>query len=228
MLVMATDQTAPAQLELVREFVNTLDVEDDIDTLATPAEALAWLRPTASNTVSARWTRRTASDWSRSARRCGGCCSPTTPASPAGGGDRAAQRAVGRGGGDPALRRATAADLVTHCGGVDSAIARLLVDRPRIDERPDLAAAQGVSGRGLSVGVLRPLAQPLGHLVRDRQVRNRAKARRFRERNRPASASLVCELRSDCGGTVTEQLWGGETAKAVENFPVSGQPVPPR
>ena len=23
-----------------------------------------------------------------------------------------------------------------------------------------------------------------------------------------------------------EQLWGGETAKAVENFPVSGQPVP--
>jgi fumarate hydratase class II len=25
---------------------------------------------------------------------------------------------------------------------------------------------------------------------------------------------------------VTEQLWGGETAKAVENFPVSGHPVP--
>lgn len=44
MLVMATDQTAPAHLELVREFVNTLDVEDDIDTLATPAEALTWLQ----------------------------------------------------------------------------------------------------------------------------------------------------------------------------------------
>jgi fumarate hydratase, class II len=26
---------------------------------------------------------------------------------------------------------------------------------------------------------------------------------------------------------VDEQLWGGETAKAVENFPVSGNPVPP-
>jgi fumarate hydratase class II len=26
---------------------------------------------------------------------------------------------------------------------------------------------------------------------------------------------------------VDEQLWGGETAKAVENFPVSGDPVPP-
>src|SRR5919107_5438129 len=25
---------------------------------------------------------------------------------------------------------------------------------------------------------------------------------------------------------VTEQLWGGETAKAVENFPVSGHPIP--
>src|SRR5690349_653181 len=26
--------------------------------------------------------------------------------------------------------------------------------------------------------------------------------------------------------TLTEQLWGGETTKAVENFPVSGQRVP--
>src|SRR5204862_6731588 len=26
--------------------------------------------------------------------------------------------------------------------------------------------------------------------------------------------------------TEREQLWGGETAKAVENFPVSGQPIP--
>ena len=25
---------------------------------------------------------------------------------------------------------------------------------------------------------------------------------------------------------MTEQLWGGETTKAVDNFPVSGQPVP--
>ena len=25
----------------------------------------------------------------------------------------------------------------------------------------------------------------------------------------------------------SERLWGGETAKAVENFPVSGQPIPP-
>jgi fumarate hydratase class II len=24
-----------------------------------------------------------------------------------------------------------------------------------------------------------------------------------------------------------EELWGGETRKAVENFPVSGEPIPP-
>src|SRR4051794_34089103 len=41
---MTTDQTAPAQLELVREFVNTLDVEDATDELSTPKGALAWLR----------------------------------------------------------------------------------------------------------------------------------------------------------------------------------------
>jgi predicted RNA-binding Zn ribbon-like protein len=43
MMVMATDQTAPAQLELVREFVNTRDVEESTDALETPAGALKWL-----------------------------------------------------------------------------------------------------------------------------------------------------------------------------------------
>ncbi len=27
--------------------------------------------------------------------------------------------------------------------------------------------------------------------------------------------------------TTETQLWGGETEKAVANFPVSGQPIPP-
>jgi predicted RNA-binding Zn ribbon-like protein len=40
---MPTDQTAPAELELVREFVNTLDIEDATDALATPAGAQGWL-----------------------------------------------------------------------------------------------------------------------------------------------------------------------------------------
>ena len=38
------EQAAPGRLELVRRFVNTQDVEDGIEELATPAAARAWLR----------------------------------------------------------------------------------------------------------------------------------------------------------------------------------------
>ncbi len=34
---------APGSLEIVRSFVNTLDVDDGIDSLARPAELAAWL-----------------------------------------------------------------------------------------------------------------------------------------------------------------------------------------
>src|ERR1700709_2702454 len=34
---------APGALETVRSFLNTLDVEDGVDSLATPAELAAWL-----------------------------------------------------------------------------------------------------------------------------------------------------------------------------------------
>ena len=40
---MADDSRAPGELELVREFVNTLDVEDDVDVFATPAGLAGWL-----------------------------------------------------------------------------------------------------------------------------------------------------------------------------------------
>jgi predicted RNA-binding Zn ribbon-like protein len=40
---MRTDQPAPATLELVREFVNTLDVEEATDALDSGAGAAAWL-----------------------------------------------------------------------------------------------------------------------------------------------------------------------------------------
>src|SRR3954469_11987593 len=33
-------------------------------------------------------------------------------------------------------------------------------------------------------------------------------------------------LSVDAGSTASEQLWGGETTKAVDNFPVSGERVP--
>jgi predicted RNA-binding Zn ribbon-like protein len=38
------DQEAPGSLELVREFVNTLDVEEGVDTLSSPRALGAWLR----------------------------------------------------------------------------------------------------------------------------------------------------------------------------------------
>jgi predicted RNA-binding Zn ribbon-like protein len=38
-----TDQTAPGRLELVREFVNTRDVEEGTDALGSEAELAAWL-----------------------------------------------------------------------------------------------------------------------------------------------------------------------------------------
>jgi predicted RNA-binding Zn ribbon-like protein len=38
-----SDQTAPGELELVRQFVNTLDVEDGTDVLDSPQELEAWL-----------------------------------------------------------------------------------------------------------------------------------------------------------------------------------------
>jgi predicted RNA-binding Zn ribbon-like protein len=40
----AQEQAAPGRLDLVRRFVNTQDVEDGIEELATPEAARAWLR----------------------------------------------------------------------------------------------------------------------------------------------------------------------------------------
>src|SRR5687768_5261591 len=40
----AEDSRAPGRLELLRKFVNTRDVEDGIEELATPAAARDWLR----------------------------------------------------------------------------------------------------------------------------------------------------------------------------------------
>ncbi len=42
-MVMAKNQAAPGQLELVRLFVNTADLEDDEEHLSTPAELSDWL-----------------------------------------------------------------------------------------------------------------------------------------------------------------------------------------
>jgi predicted RNA-binding Zn ribbon-like protein len=46
LLVMSKQQQAPGDLELVRAFVNTLDIERGTDALATPRELGAWLSET--------------------------------------------------------------------------------------------------------------------------------------------------------------------------------------
>ena len=40
---MARSNEAPGDLDLVRAFVNTLDIEDEVEELATPEDAAAWL-----------------------------------------------------------------------------------------------------------------------------------------------------------------------------------------
>ena len=163
MPVMPTDQTAPAELELVREFVNTLDIEDDTDELDDRAAgALGGCPLTASprtspSSIDEADRRR----WSRSARHCASCCSPTTSASApppealAALNEQSAEAAI-------VLRfGADGAALVTRCGGVDSAIGRLLaIVHSSMGDRT-WRAAQVLPGRGLPVGVLRPFAQPL-------------------------------------------------------------------
>src|SRR4051794_10970129 len=126
MPVMPTDQTAPAELELVREFVNTLDIEDGADALATPAEAQAWLAAHALADADEPVTdadRRRLVDV-REALRDLLLANNLGEAPPAEAIDllneQSAEAAV-------VLRfGADGAALVTSCGGVDSALARLL------------------------------------------------------------------------------------------------------
>ncbi len=41
-----------------------------------------------------------------------------------------------------------------------------------------------------------------------------------------ASKPVATPDKTESGGTLSEQLWGGETTKAIDNFPVSGETVP--
>ena len=165
MVVMATDQTAPAQLELVREFVNTRDIEDDTDSLSTPAEAVEWLTAHGldggERSISAADHERLIEvrEALRGLLLANNSGEPPPPSCLETLNEQSAEAAVvlrfdgdGAGAGDP-LRRRRLGDR--QAAG----------DRPRGDERPHLAAAEGVPGRGLHVGLLRPLAQPLRDLV---------------------------------------------------------------
>src|SRR4051794_12798885 len=126
MTVMPTDQTAPLPLELVRAFVNTLDVEDGLDALEERETAQRWLETHGldggedsvddgdrERLVAVREALRALLDANNSAEQ------PPADAL-AVLNEQSSAAAV-------ALRfDAEGAALVTSCGGVDSAIARLL------------------------------------------------------------------------------------------------------
>lgn len=59
---MSKQQEAPGQLELVREFVNTLDLEDETDELGTPDQLAAWL---SANELAPQDVRANAADLER-------------------------------------------------------------------------------------------------------------------------------------------------------------------
>jgi predicted RNA-binding Zn ribbon-like protein len=183
---MPTDQTAPAELELVREFVNTLDIEDATDALATPAGAQGWLAAhalaDAQGTLVEEDRRRLVDV--REALRELLLANNLGEAPPAEAiavlNEQSAEAAV-------VLRfGAEGAALVTSCGGADSAIARLLAivygsmnDRtwPRLKSCPaeDCRWAFYDHSRNRS-----------GTWCEMGKCGNRAKARRWREGHRDA------------------------------------------
>lgn len=126
MSVMEKDQTAPGRLELVRRFVNTLDVEHAADELATASHASTWL---ARNDLPGGEGGLDAADLARlvavrEALRelllANNSGEPPPPAALATLNEQSTEAAIG-------LRfSAGGADLVTRCDGVDSAIAHLL------------------------------------------------------------------------------------------------------
>ena len=123
--MVATDQTAPGRLELLRGFVNTADVETATEELGDAESAAAWLRSrqllSADSILEADVDRLRGL---REALRALLLSNNTGDPPPASAlevlNEQSAQAAIG-------LRfDSEGAELVTRCAGVDSAIARLL------------------------------------------------------------------------------------------------------
>jgi predicted RNA-binding Zn ribbon-like protein len=128
MLVMVAhaDQSAPGQLEMIRGFVNTLDVEHDTDELSTGGAASSWLtenslpggeRSLAGDELERLIAVREALRELLLANNSG---EPPPPAALATLNEQSADAAIG-------LRfTAAGGELITRCEGADSSIARLL------------------------------------------------------------------------------------------------------
>lgn len=189
MSVMPTDQTAPVPLELVRAFVNTLDVEDGLDALEDGAQAHAWLAAHGldgdEDAVDEEDRQRLIAV--REALRALLDANNTGAQPPADAlavlNEQSAEAAV-------ALRFDTdGAALVTSCGGVDSAIARLLSivhDSMNDGTWRRLKACPADDCRWAFYDHSRNRS---GTWCEIGKCGNRAKARRFRERHKPAQGS---------------------------------------
>ena len=66
---------------------------------------------------------------------------------------------------------ADAAPILVGADGADGVLGTVLATDRRCDARRPLAAHEGVSQRALPLGLLRPLAQPHGHVVLDAHLR---------------------------------------------------------
>ena len=169
---MSKQQQAPGELELVRSFVNTVDLEEGVEELSSPDALVVWL---AGNQLAARELKASRADLTRATEL------------------REALRAVlfAHNGGAPA----SASAVQTLDRVADRAALRLRFredstagararrrrrrwgartnprDRPRFDRSGNLDPTEGVSRAQLRVGLLRSHQEPLGRLVQHGRVR---------------------------------------------------------
>ena len=187
-------QSAPGDLELVREFLNTHDVEEGLDEIASPARLAAWL----DGKGLAHGDRLSGADVEEAASMRESLRALTL----ANNGDPLDPEAIPRlnsiaGGarlrvrfdeqGDTALRPAGEGSEE----GSKAALGRMLAIVFRAMEDGTAGPAQGLPRRHLPVGVLRPLQEPLGDVVLDGRLREPRKARTYRQHHRGEAKGWV-------------------------------------
>jgi predicted RNA-binding Zn ribbon-like protein len=185
---MATDQTAPAELELVREFVNTRDIEEGTDSLASPAGAAKWLRAhglgLGERSVDAEDHERLIAvrEALRGLLLANNSGDPPPAACLETLNEQSAEAAV-------VLRFDTeGAALVTRCGGVDSAIARLLAIVHAAMNEGTWRRLKACPAEDCMWAFYDHSRNRSGTWCEMGECGNRAKARRWRERHKSAAA----------------------------------------
>jgi predicted RNA-binding Zn ribbon-like protein len=183
---MPTDQTAPAELELVRAFVNTLDVEDGTDALDSREGARAWLAAHGLGDVErsmAEADRERLVEVREGLRQlllANNLSEPPPTGALATLNDHAERAAVG-------LRfGADGAAVVTRGRGVESAIARLLTIVHGSMNDGSWRRLKSCPAEDCRWAFYDHSRNRSGTWCEMGECGNRAKARRYRERHKPA------------------------------------------